>query len=86
MKDHLSRVGWLAGVVVVAGILLLAAGIEIPPWAARDPSSGGRLASLVTCVLPPNAASPPPAPSGASETVPPDCQDPAPHRAVWIAC
>jgi len=79
MQDDIRGLGWLASVVGV-GILLLVAGGEIASRTDDDPSTGGRLASLVTCVLSETVAGPPPTPAGISETVTPDCAEPTPYH------
>jgi hypothetical protein len=80
MRDNVTERGWLASIVVIAGILLLAAGGEIPRRTGGDPSIGGRLASLVTCVLPQPAASPPSTSASPSKTGTADCAEPAPYN------
>jgi hypothetical protein len=87
MQDEVRGLGWLVS-MVVAGTLLLAAGAGTASRTAGDPSIGGRLASLVTCVLPQTLASPSPTRASASETMREGCGQPPPYRLskFWIAC
>ena len=80
MRDDVTERGWLASIVVVAGISLLAVGGEVPRRTVGDPSIGGRLVSLVTCVLPQPAASPPSISASPSEPGTADCAEPAPYN------
>ena len=87
MQNDVRGLGWLAS-VVFAGTLLLAVGGETAAPRAGGPSIGGRLASLVTCVLPQNAASPPTRTNAGSEAMTEDCGPSPPYRLskVWITC
>ena len=96
IRPDIRRLEWLASAAVLAGIVLLASGIDISTEKVRDSSLGGRITALVTCVLPaPSGGSP--APSGdspaasasVSETIFPDCETSAPDllRTAWMtAC
>jgi hypothetical protein len=67
-------------VVVLAGVLLLAANAEVWPWAGSDQSVAGRLAALVSCVLPATADDPWPAAASRPPTTAPDCE---PSTQAW---
>ncbi len=69
-----GRVGWLVRIVLLAGILFLAARIELAPWTVRDSSIRGGLSAPVTCVLPATADDPSPTSGSVSETTGPDCE------------
>ena len=88
IEQGVGRIGSLVRIVTLAGILLLTAGIGLPPWANRDPSVSEGLTALVTCVLPGTAAVPPSTPVSASPAMSPGCEDPTPYRpnATWITC
>ena len=79
-------IGWLARIAVLAGILLLAARVDIPTGTGHDSSVSERLTALVTCVLPAIADNPPPTPASVSETMLPDCETSAPgyFRTAWM--
>ena len=88
MKDHISRLGWLVRLAVIAGILLLAARLEIPQWSVQDPSLGGRLTAPVTCVRPRTTDERPSTPANAPDTMRLDCEDSTPYHPSksWITC
>jgi hypothetical protein len=85
----IGRLGWLAGVVLLTAMLLLATWIDIPTWTVRGSAVSGRLAALVTCVLPATADDPSSTSANVSDTTTPDCEAAAPDqvRAAWMtAC
>jgi hypothetical protein len=89
MKQCLGRLTWPARIVVLGGILLLAARVGVPTWTDDDSSVSGRLTTLVSCVLPATAADDAiSAPASAPETMSPDCEVSIPDRlgTAWMAC
>jgi hypothetical protein len=89
VRLSIGRLGWLTGVVLLTGILLLATRIDIPTRTIRESSVSGRLAALVTCILPATADDPSSTSASVSETTAPDCETSAPDhfRTAWItAC
>jgi hypothetical protein len=85
----IGRLGWLAGAVLLSAIVLLATRIDIPTWIVRESAVSGRLAALVTCVLPATADDPSPTSASVSETTPPECETSPPDhfRTAWMtAC
>jgi hypothetical protein len=86
---YIGRVGWLAGVVLLTAVLLLATLIDIPTRVVRESAVSGRLAALVTCVLPAAADDPSSTSASVPDTTTPDCETsgPDPLRAAWMtAC
>ena len=85
-KLCVGRLGWLAGVVVLAVLLLLAARVDVLTSTVRDSSVSGRLTALVSCVLPAPADNPPLTPASVSATIAPDCETSTPDhlRTAWM--
>ncbi len=83
-KQWLDRLVSSSGIVVLAGILLLAAQGDVPEWAILESSVSAR----VSCVLPERADDPPVPSASSPETIPPDCDASAsyPHRSAWMTC
>jgi hypothetical protein len=83
---YIWRLGWLAGVVLLTAILLLAARIDIPTWIAHEGAVSGRLAALVTCVLPATAEDPSSVSENVSDTTTPNCETSVPDQfsAAWM--
>lgn len=73
-----GRLMWLAPIVMLGGILLLAARIDVPTWTDRDPSVSGRLTALVSCVLPATAGQASAKPAAVPEAPIPDCDPSTP--------
>ena len=89
MKQYLGRLTWPARIVVLGVILLLAARVGVPTRTDGDSSVSGRLAALVSCVLPATAADDPAStPASVPETMRPDCEASMPDRlgTAWMAC
>lgn len=88
-KQRLDRLVQFSGIVVLGGIVFLAAQADIQRWTMRESSAGGRLTAPVSCVLPVTAGDPPTPAAGIPEAGPPDCGTFTPHplRSAWItAC
>jgi hypothetical protein len=88
-RFYVDRLGWLASVALLTATLLLAIRIDLPTWIAHESAVSGRLAALVTCVLPATADDPPSTSASVSATTAPDCETSAPDRfrAAWMtAC
>ena len=68
----LGRLPGLAVLVALVGILLLTARIAAPTLENGEPTASGRIADLVSCVLPTPVVDPSAAPSGVPAT-PPEC-------------
>lgn len=88
-KQRLGRLAWLARLVVLGGILLLAARVPVPTWTVRDSPVSGHLTALVSCVLPAAVDHEPSTPASVPEAPPPDCDPTTPDRlgTVWMtAC
>jgi hypothetical protein len=86
---YIGRLGWLAGIVLLAAILLLATRIDAPTRTVRESAVSGGLAALVTCVLPVTSDDPPSTSASVSETTPPECETSPPDhfRTAWMtAC
>jgi hypothetical protein len=86
---YIGRLGWLASIVLLTAILLLATRIDVSTWTVRKSAVSRRLAALVTCVLPATANDPSSTSASVSDTTPPDCESSAPDpvRAAWMtAC
>jgi len=89
MSLYIGRLGWLAGVILLTAMLLLATRTDLPTWIVRESAVSGRLAVLVTCVLPATADDPSSNSASVSDTAAPDCETTAPDqvRAAWMtAC
>ena len=89
MKQYLGRLTWPARIVVLGGILLLAARVGVPMWTDDDSSVSGRLTTLASCVLPGTAADDlASTPASVPETMSPDCEASMPDRlgTAWMAC
>jgi hypothetical protein len=89
-RSSFLRLRWLAGIMLAGVILLLTARLGGPPPPdANGLSPAGRLASLVTCVLPAAVVAPPlSSPSAVrSGTSSGDCTtiEMDPFRAAWIS-
>jgi hypothetical protein len=89
MSLYIGRLGWLVGVVLLTAMLLLTTRTDLSTWVVRESAVSGRLAALVTCVLPAAADDPPSNSASVSDTAAPDCETTAPDhvRAAWMtAC
>ncbi len=88
-KQWLDRLVQFSGSVVLAGILLLAAQVDIQPWTISEPWVGERLRALESCVL---LTADQPATPAASDSRPtaPDCDatasDPVHSASAWMTC
>jgi hypothetical protein len=88
MKQYLGRLTWPARIVVLGGILLLAARIGVPSWTDADSSMSGPT-TLASCVLPATVANDPAStPASVPEPMSPDCEASMPDRlgTAWMAC
>ena len=86
MRLYIGRIWWL---VLLTPILLLETRIDIPTWIVGESAVSGRLAALVTCVLPAAAEDPSATSTSVPDTITPDCEisAPDPLRAVLMtAC
>jgi len=86
---YIGRLGWLASIVLLTAISLLATRIDISTWIVRESAVSGRLAALVTCVLPTTADDPSSPSASGSDTTTPDCDNSSPDhfRTAWMtAC
>jgi hypothetical protein len=89
MSLDIGRLGWLAGFVLLTATLLLMTRTELPTWIVRELAVSGRLAALVTCVLPATADDPSSNSARMLDMAAPDCETTAPGhvRAAWMtAC
>ena len=80
------RLAWLARILLLGGIVLLAARVDVPTWRAGESSVSDRLIVLVRCVLPATAADPSAAPAGAEDSMTPECDASVHDRrdGVWM--
>jgi len=89
-KQWLDRLVQFSGIVVFAGILLLATQADVQRWTISGTSVGERLRTLESCVLPATAEHPAaPAASDSGPTAP-DCDattsDLVHSASAWMTC
>ncbi len=68
--------GWLvqlSGIVVLGGLLLLAAQADVSSRSIHESSAGGDLTALAGCVVPATVGDPPTQAATMPETIPADC-------------
>ena len=89
-KQWLDRLVWSSGLVVLGGIVLLAAPAEVHRWTIPAPAVTERLGALVDCVLPATADHPATPPASDSGPAAPDCDgttsDWAHSTSAWMTC
>lgn len=83
----IDQLEWLASVVLLSAILLLATRIDLPTWIARESAASGPLAAPVTCVPPATADDRSSTSASVSDTTIPDCESsgPEPFRTAWMS-
>ena len=88
IRQCLGRFAWPARIVVLGGILLLAARADVPMWTDGDSSVSGRLTTLVSCVQPATANDPASTPASVPGAMRPDCEPSMPDRlaTAWMTC
>jgi hypothetical protein len=86
---YIGWLGWLAGVILLTAMLLLTTRTDLTTRIVRESAVSGRLAALVTCVLPATADDASSNSASVSDTAAPDCETAVPDRvrAAWMtAC
>jgi hypothetical protein len=88
-KRWIDWLGGSPGIVVLGGILLLAAHVDAPRGTVPEASISERPSALVACILPVATDDPLAQAPGVPEAIPPDCGASAsdPLRSAWMtAC
>lgn len=79
-RQSLIPLAWLAPLVVLGGILILATWVDVQPQTVSNSSLSGRLTALMSCVLPAPTQNPSSRPAALPESSAPGCDASMPAR------